>query len=221
MREIFFRHNLFTQSKISIQNMTPPAEFSEKLRQSWTGLVDGSTPALPLNRTSRERGEAIFSGAFNPFHDGHREMAELAAGLLDTTVAFEISIANVDKPALDFSDAVCRVGQFAADQPIWLTRAATFVEKSALFPRCTFVVGADTIFRIGQPLYYGGSAAAVDAAIDRFVAAGCRFLVFGRLGDGRFKTIEQCGLPGRLMGLCDQVSEADFRMDIRSRDLRS
>jgi hypothetical protein len=201
--------------------MAPPAGFSEKIRQSWTELVDGSTPALPLNRTLNEQAEAIFSGAFNPLHDGHREMAEVAAGLLDTTVAFEISIANVDKPALDFSDAACRVGQFAADQPIWLTRAATFVEKSKLFPCCTFVVGADTLFRIGQPQYYGGSGAAVDAAIDQFVVAECRFLVFGRLWDGSFKTIEQCGLPGRLMDLCRQVSESDFRMDVCSRDLRS
>ena len=40
----------------------------------------------------------------------------------------------MDKPPLDYFEMERRLGQFAADQRLWLTRASTFVEKSRLFP---------------------------------------------------------------------------------------
>ncbi len=38
--------------------------------------------------------------AFHPLHDGHRKMAQVAADILNTDVEFELSVRNVDKPAL-------------------------------------------------------------------------------------------------------------------------
>src|SRR5207245_1087635 len=121
----------------------------------------------------------VFPGAFDPRHDGHRRMARLAAERLGLTVEHEISILNVDKPPLDFIEMQRRLEQFTDDERLWYTRAATFVEKAALFPGCTFVVGADTIARIAEAKYYGHDGQARDRAIAAIAAAGCRFLVFG------------------------------------------
>jgi hypothetical protein len=44
----------------------------------------------------------------------------------------ELSVLNVDKLPLVDEDIVARLGQFPADQTVWLTRAATFIKKSRL-----------------------------------------------------------------------------------------
>ena len=133
-------------------------------------LLAGSRQLIPLEAAAHEPPRAVLSGAFNPLHEGHRRMAEIAAGILGARVAFEISIANVDKLPLDFIDVDERSRQFAAEQNLFLSRAPTFVEKARLFPGATFVVGADTMERIGQPRYYGGQPAAMQAALAEIAA---------------------------------------------------
>lgn len=162
--------------------------------------------------------KTIFPGAFHPLHDGHRRMAQVAAEELGQPVEFEISIENVDKPPLDFSEQARRAEQFAT-APLWFTRAPTFVEKCRLFPRATFVVGADTIERIGEPRYYGGEAAR-EAALAELRAAGARFLVFGRSVLGKFAGLEDLALPAALRDLCHGVPAERFRLDISSTELR-
>lgn len=166
----------------------------------------------------------VFPGAFNPRHAGHLRMAEIAERRLATPAAWELSIANVDKPPLDFLTLRERVDPLAFDDPprtIVLTRAATFREKAAIFPGATFIVGADTIARIGEPRYYGGDFAARDTAIEDIARQGCRFLVFGREADGRFQTLGGLALPERLRALCDGAPESEFREDVSSTQLRA
>ncbi len=186
-----------------------------------------SAIALPLQAVMpAARPHVVFPGAFHPLHEGHLAMARFAAQRLQAPVAWEISITNVDKPPLDFHEMRRRSAQFAAgDQgapamPLWFTRAPTFVAKSSIFPGATFIVGADTIDRIAHPRYYRGDAQARDAAIESIVSAGCRFLVFGRKADDRFQTLDNLPLPERLRGICDAVTEEDFRADISSTALR-
>lgn len=162
---------------------------------------------------------AIFPGAFNPLHDGHRRMAEITEQLLGVPVEFEISIENVEKPPLDFTELEQRAAQFAG-QTLWFTRAATFERKAELFPGATFVVGADTIRRIADPRYYGGNPAAAAAAIARIATAGCRFLVFGRNAEGQFQSLLKLNLPEGLVALSREVPEQAFRADMSSREIR-
>jgi hypothetical protein len=113
-----------------------------------------------------------------------------------------------------------RANQFAADERLWFTRAATFVEKAALFPRATFVVGADTIARIAEPKYYDDERCR-DAALAALAAAGCRFLVFGRCHEGGFQSLCDLKLPDALRRICDEVPAEVFRVDVSSTALRA
>jgi nicotinamide mononucleotide (NMN) deamidase PncC len=162
----------------------------------------------------------VFPGAFNPFHAGHRRMAQIAAVRCGGPVTCELSIKNVDKRAIDFLEIDDRLQQLA-DYPVLLTRAATFAEKAALVPGAVFVVGADTLRRIGELRYYGGSAERRNAAVAAITDLGCRFLVFGRTVDGRFSTLATlANLPTTLRRLCDEVPENEFRDDVSSSELR-
>ena len=50
---------------------------------------------------------------------------------------------------------------------------------------------------------------------------GCRFLVFGRARDDRFQSLKDIELPSELRSICDEVPEAEFRVDVSSSALRS
>ena len=175
--------------------------------------VVGATPRL------------IFPGAFDPRHQGHRRMAEIAAKHLGARfgapVEHELSIVNVDKPPLDYQEIESRAGQFEPDSPLWLTRAATFEEKARLFPGATFVVGADTLARIADARYYPSSPRGALDSIERVAALGCRFLVFGRKAHGEFRDLAALGLPEELRRLCEEIPREEFQDDISSTEIRS
>ena len=190
----------------------------------WRDLILGRTDATCLGPAPDEGNSTsgvIFPGAFNPRHKGHEQMALAAENILGVPVEFELSLENVDKPILDYTELSQRLSQFGADQSVWLTRAATFVEKSAVFPNTTFVVGTDTIARIADPRYYGNDAAACDEAIREIATRGCRFLVFGRSGPDRFRSLSDTDLPHNLRAICQEVRSDQFRVDISSTDLRA
>ncbi len=163
--------------------------------------------------------KAIFPGAFNPFHVGHKEMAAAAQNLLGCPVDVEITIQHPDKPPLDYETIRRRVEQFAGLASVWLTRAATFEEKSRLFPGAVFIVGADTVRRIADPRYYGGTAQC-QAALERIASRGCRFLVFGRDSGTGFVNLRHFDLPPVLQSICQEVPPETFRRDVSSTAIR-
>ncbi len=147
-------------------------------------------------------------------------MVQVAAAVLQREVDLEISIHNVDKPDVNRADLLDRLKHLPATQRVWITRAATFVEKSELFPGTTFVVGADTIRRIGEPAYYGDGVAGRNQALIELAERNCRFLVFGRLIDGSFCELADLQLDACLRQLCVGVAESDFRLDLSSTEIR-
>lgn len=188
--------------------------------EPWRDLLSGRLDKVRQGGVAdASASRVIFPGAFNPLHAGHRRMAEIAAEMVTAAVEFEISILNVDKPPLDYLEIDRRAAQFG-NHPLWLTRAATFLEKSALFPGATFAVGVDTIRRLANPKYYGGSDAACRAALEQIVARGCRFLVFGRAQEGQYVGLSQIELPEPLYSASCEVPGERFREDISSTELR-
>src|SRR5688572_3005332 len=93
-----------------------------------------------LTPGERLPGIALLSGSFNPLHDGHRHMAEVAARKLGQPVYFELPLVNADKAAIDPAEARRRVEQFAGQAPILLSRAPLFSEKAQFYPRSVFVL---------------------------------------------------------------------------------
>ena len=147
-------------------------------------------------------------------------MAEIAQEVLGLPTAMEISILNVDKPALDYLEIDRRLGQFPPEQAVWLTRAATFDDKSRLFPGATFVVGVDTLRRIADPRYYGNDRNGMLQSLQRIIARDCRFLVFGRAVGSSFIRLSDLDLPDVLRRACSEIPPEKFREDVSSTALR-
>jgi hypothetical protein len=112
-----------------------------------------------------------------------------------------------------------RADQFAGRQ-LWLTRAATFLEKLDVFPEGTFVMGADTFARLADPRFYGGSTEAADRAAQRIAGQARGLIVFGRERGGVFEDASLLDVPRPLRDVAYFVSPREFRMDISSTELR-
>jgi hypothetical protein len=164
----------------------------------------------------------LLPGSFNPVHEGHVLLAQIAEEVTQQSVAFEISVTNVDKPPLSGETVRQRVAQFAAKSRIELTRAPTFLEKSRLFPNAIFVIGADTAERLFAAKYYGDDAAQMAAALEQIAASGARFLVAVRIdGAGRVRTLSDVAVPRRYADLFTEIPEHRFRIDTSSSELRA
>lgn len=197
----------------SLEEETPPVEWGEVL------LKTKPIVALQGAPLSGEEPVCLFPGSFNPPHVGHEKIARIAAEITGRRVVYELSLTNVDKPTLDYREIRRRL-KLLGNHPIWLTTAATFIEKAQLSPNTVFAVGADTIDRIARSKYYGSSTILRDQAMGRLADTGAKFLVFGRrLGD-RFGEIKSLDLPPALRVLCEGVSEDEFRVDISSSEIR-
>ena len=104
---------------------------------------------------------------------------------------------------------------------VWLTNQATFVAKADLFPNTTFVLGTDTMQRIGETRFYHHSAKQRDAAVQRMQALHIQFLVLGRVDNDRFVTLEDIVLPDALRQMCQSVPESVYRNDLSSSQIRA
>ena len=165
---------------------------------------------------------ALLPGSFSPVHQGHRGLASAAKSVLDIEeVGFELSITNVDKPALTETEVLNRLLQFENNETAVLTTAETFFKKARLFPGRTFVVGWDTAVRLVDQKYYGDEPAAMLTALAEMWAGGTRFLVAGREDQGAFKTLRDVPIPQGFETLFRDLPEDQFRLDVSSTQLRA
>lgn len=203
-----------------LQIHQPPAN------DAWSQFLRGDVPTIVIEvdgrmRTDAERPTLLLPGSFNPTHDGHWKIAEAAACMIGAKPAFELSITNVDKPPLAAEEIRRRAAQFIGRASLWLTRAPTFVEKSALFPGVCFVLGADTALRLVQPRYYQDSEQLMTKALETMRTRGCRFLVAGRADEsGRFVELQHVAIREPFCDLFTAIPETACRVDLSSTQLR-
>ena len=164
----------------------------------------------------------LFPGSFNPLHEGHLLLAQVAEELTQQPLAFEISVTNVDKPPLAGETVRHRLAQFAWKSPVELTRAPTFLEKSRLFPSTTFVIGADTAERLVAPKYYGNDELRMHDALEEIANSGSSFMVAARIdAAGRVRALNDIPVPRRYADLFTEIPEYNFRFDISSSEIRA
>ena len=163
----------------------------------------------------------IISGSFNPLHSGHRQLVKVIEEMNDSKVDFEISIYNVDKDIMTIEDINQRIVQFIGVGTIIISKAKTFVEKSANFKGCSFVVGWDTAVRVLDPKYYDDSYQSMLSALTDIKKNECSFIVAGRKEKfGRFRNAEEINIPEDYADMFCMIEEKTFRNDISSTDIR-
>ena len=170
----------------------------------------------------RLSGTVLLSGSFNPLHDAHRRLAEVAAGILGRDPMFELALANADKAAIAAAEAERRAAQFAGYAPVLLTALPRFADKVRWVRETMFVLGADTLARLVDPRFYARDRGGMLDAFARIRESGCRFLVAARLdsSSGRVLTLADCPVPRGFERLFEAIPESDFRMDLSSTELR-
>jgi nicotinamide mononucleotide (NMN) deamidase PncC len=211
------RPDLIADEKVHTKVVRPRA----LIREVWTGHRS-HVWLLPHGEVMPHVAQAprgLIPGSFNPVHAGHHELRTVAEDMLGGAVAFELAIANADKPRLDFHSIELRLAQFEGEL-LAITGAPLFLDKARLFPDTTFVVGVDTAARLIDPRFYGDSQARMDAALAELRTLGARFLVAGRLTAGGFQTLADLTLPAGTQAMFTAIPEARFRADISSTALR-
>ena len=166
-------------------------------------------------------GLLLLPGSFNPLHAGHQQMMDVAEQITGRRGAFELTLRNADKPDLDYLSVQERIAAIT-DRQVWLTNQATFSAKAELFPSTTFVLGTDTMKRIGETRFYHHSEQERDAAVQRLQALNIEFLVLGRAENDNFVTLEDLALPDAYV-MCQRCrvgyrNDLSFRGYARSED---
>ncbi len=204
--------------EVSFQRHAPP------VRRLLDGEIDLAMTNEEGHLAAVETGfpgpAAVLPGSFNPLHEGHRRLAEVAAEITGLPTIYELAVLNVDKPPLEEAEILRRVEGIGDAGRVVLTRTPTFRQKAELFPGCAFIIGWDTMVRLIDPKYYGDSETAMLTALAEIWSRGCRFLVAGRRSGDEFHTLAQVPVPQGFHPLFDEIPESHFRADISSTELR-
>ncbi|MFY9221320.1 MAG: hypothetical protein WAQ98_01545 [Blastocatellia bacterium] len=195
-----------------------------KLQKDWQAFWQNKKDILVISKqgniASLPSSFAVMAGSFNPLHQGHKKLAEVAEKILKKEVIFELSIANVDKPWLDEITVAKRLTQFIDYKAITITKAATFLEKTNLFGRCDYILGYDTASRLFSPKYYKDNEDMINS-LREITKRGAKFLVACRKEDQKIKTLSDIDIPKEFQSFFSPIPQKIFYVDISSTALRS
>lgn len=178
--------------------------------------LDGAV-GVDVERTGR----LLYPGSFNPLHEGHCQLAQVAGQLSGRVPALELSVNNVDKAPLERAEIERRLAALRGRFRAILTREPTFYGKASHFAAPHFVIGCDTAMRLVDGKYYDGGMAAMERALAELRDRDVRFWVAGRRMQSGYKTLEDVAVPTALSALFAPIAESAFRMDISSTEIRA
>ena len=182
----------------------------------WQTLKDRSVNYIA---NSEPPTKLIFPGTFQPLHEGHLTIQKIAEETIEIPVTFEISIFNIEKASLSYSEIEKTLDQFRSGQNWVLTNAPMFNEKAAIFKESTFILGMDTLLRLFDPKFYG-SEQVMQSRLHVFIENDIRFIVFGRQIGSHFMTLNDFLIPEAFKDRFIGISEAEFREDISSSEIK-
>lgn len=198
---------------------------ADSLAHSCDVIACGEQPWATVDTAGRLRAGGplpgiVVPGSFNPLHQGHAALLEAARRRTTGLAAYEISITNVDKPALSAAELDARLAQFRDRAPVVLTRAPTFVEKARLLPGTAFAIGADTAARILEPRYYAG-ADGLAKALAELGELGARFHVAERRVGDRLLRLDDLQVPPSAADMFEAIPASEVAIEISSTELRN
>ena len=184
--------------------------------KSWIKLLNNEVNYVS---SSKSKPELIFPGSFNPLHEGHIRMRDLAEKKTGMQTTFEICAKNADKPPLTFQEIKRTLDQFDENDSWVMTSAGRFSEKAEMFPNSVFIIGADTLLRVFDEKFYSSNKD-MNEHVERFNDHNIHFLVFGRKVDDKFISLEDINIPSKIRSRCTGFNEGSFRDDISSTEIR-
>jgi nicotinic acid mononucleotide adenylyltransferase len=174
----------------------------------WHDLPDCTAPKL-----------VVYSGSFNPMHEGHLGIIKRAEEILGVRPVVEISVHSVGKPPLDHIDVYTRLEQFQkanvnsiiSDCPLYSGKIAVF-EKFFDFEELVFCIGYDTYERIFSMDHYKDEET-YENFIRQLQTSKTKFLLFGRGGQNKVNEEHKHFIieDGRAL---------NYRVDVSSTELR-
>ncbi len=187
-----------------------------KAEKPWEKLFNNKVGFISNSKITPE---LIFPGSFNPLHEGHIRMKELAEKKTGMHTTFEICANNADKPPLTFYEIKRTIDQFQNNESWMLTSAGRFSEKAEMFPNSVFIIGADTLLRVFDEKFYKNYKDMMEH-IERFNDHNINFLVFGRKVNKKFISLKKINIPEIIRDRCTGIDENTFRDDISSTTIR-
>lgn len=192
--------------------------------KEYYNLLFGDQKIWTYYKSENYSNKVVFPGSFNPVHKMHLDMAERVFKEYNIPVDFEICVNNIDKIPLNYNSLFKRLNSLKEINQSFIgdfhfTSAPTFAEKAELFPKATFIIGWDTLKRIGDYKYYSGTDG-LNKALNRIIELGTKFIVFHRIINGEEENSLD-GIPSKLLNICKIIPEYLSNAHLSSKEIRN